>query len=503
VRSTLTVFLFNGGEWFMKQKQMRLYGVIAAVFAVIAIVVTAAVVMNEPSWLIGLRLADPTIFSVTGRMNPRLIAERIRRQQWRQNIFGPWIAPEFVKIAKDTVAVTTPGSDMPKFTGAPIEVHDAFITRGKTEMDIPVMMRLTKRPVFGDKTLKGKGEGARVLYRSVQINLTRKAYKPPQGISAQIALPYLEGELWKAEEHLTTFLNDFHPGNFILSLLAGASLDLVAPTAEGGRAMNYVSHPNFIVAGNGPVSYVAGKPGTVGYEASVEAALSGLSDVATDYMSVGLVKKLTKEAARRRIAPISVNGRFKFYAMWISDSQWLQLQNDAEFKDWMKRLPDTLKTSPLATGAEAWIDGCAIYVDQNLFGARINATDPSVPAGTVEYGPAPTAEERALGFKVGNWIENRDTSNIKCGFIIGQNALSVGVGVPLLGNQKGPKIKMSEEIDDHGMIVEIGMAMVQSVVRTDQYDHDAMVSGNTAGDFQENTGSLVFATYSPDALAYS
>ena len=451
----------------------------------------------------GLLMANATIFSVTGRMNPNMIAERMRRQQWRQNIFGPWVAPEFVKVAKDTVPVVTPGSDMPKFTGAPIEVHDVFMKAGKTTLDIPVMQRLTGRPVFGDATLKGKGEAARILFRTVRVNQTRKAYSPPEGMSAQVSLPFLEGELWKAEEHLTTWLNDYHPGNFIYSMLAGASLDLVAGTAEGGRGISIISHPNFIVAGSGPVDYSGGKPGTAGYEAAVESALGTLSDTASDYMSVALVRKLTKEAARRRIAPITVMGKFKFYAMWISDAQWLQLQSDSEFKDWMKRLPQTLKESPLATGAEAWIDGCAIYVDQNLFGARINATDSNVSAGTVEYGPAPSAAERARGYKVGNWIENRDSSNLKIGFIIGQNALSVGVAVPLLGSQKGAKIRMTEEIDDHGAIVEIGMAMVQSVVRTDQFDQDGVNTGYTAGDFYENTGSLVFATYSPDALAYT
>jgi hypothetical protein len=471
--------------------------------AALMMVVVCVIAYGDAGLIPGMMLANATIFSVTGRMNPKLLAERMRRQQWRKNIFGPWVAPEFIKVAKDTVDVTTPGSDMPKFTGAPIEVHDAFMKYGKTTMDIPVLQRLTARPKYGDKTLKGTGEGAKVIYRTVQINQTRKAYSPPQGISAQVALPYLESELWKAEDHLTTWLNDYHPGNFIYSMLAGASLDLIAPAAEGGRAVSVVSHPNFIVAGSGPVAYTGGKPGTAGYELSVESALGGLSDTSTDWLSVALVRKLTKEAARRRIAPIVVNGKFKFYAMWISDSQWMQLQNDSEFKDWMKRLPETLKTSPLATGAEAWIDGTAIYVDQNLFGARINATDSNVTAGTVEYGPAPSTVERAAGYKVGNWIENRDTNNIKVGFIIGQNALAVGVGVPLLGSQKGSKIRMTEENDDHGMIVEIGMALVQSVVRTDVYDQDGMNDGYTAGDFYENTGSIVFATYSPDTLSYS
>lgn len=446
-----------------------------------------------------------SIFSLTGRANPNLVAERIRRQQWRYNPFGKWIGRDFLSKAgysEEFVKQVAPGMEA-MFTGAPIEVHKDFMKAGKTTLDIPVSMRLTSRPVYGDKPLKGTAEAQRVLYRTVRINITRKGYSPPTLMSAQVVLPWLEQEMFKAEQRLTSYYNDYWPGNFITALCTGYSLDLLAPTAEGGRGMSIMSHPNFIVAGSGAVAYTGGKPGSAGYEAAVESALDGLTDTASDYMSVSFIENLVIEAQRRRIAPIVMEGGYQFYAVWISDAQWKQLTRDDEFRDVMKRLDPTLAKSPLATGAKASIGGAVIYVDMSLFGARTNADDANVTAGTVEYGPAPTTAERALGFKIGNCIENLDTANKKIGFIVGQNALAIGQGVPVLANKKQPTIAMTELIDDHGAVVEIGMSTVQSAVRTDAFDHDGMVSGNTAGDFQESTGSLAFATYSPHTLKYS
>lgn len=442
-----------------------------------------------------------TIFSLTGRANPNLVAERIRRQQWRGNWFGMWVAPEFIKKAGVDI-VPKVGPDGPSFTGAPVEVHRDFVKHGKTTLDIATAMRLVKQPVFGDKPLAGTGEGKRVIYRTVRINVTRKAYTPPSLMSAQITVPWLEQEMLKAEADLTRWWNDYHPGNFIYSLCAGASLDLVAPSAEGGRGVGIVSHPNFYVAGVGQVSYAGGKPGTAGYESAVASALAGMTDTSQFHMRVGLVRNLVVEAQRKRIAPIVIQGGYRFYAVWISDAQWVQLQEDPEFKDFYKRLPEALKSHPLATGAVAYIAGAVIYTDMSLFGARINATDSNVTAGTVEYGPAPTAAQRSAGYKVGGWIENLDTSNLKIGFIVGQSALHIGIGVPVLSGKKQPTIAMTEQYEDHGALTEIGIATIQSVVRGDDFDQDAMVTGNTAGDFQENTGSLAFATYSRHQLAW-
>lgn len=435
-----------------------------------------------------------SIWDYTSRANPNLLSERMFRQQWRQNKFAQWIAPEFIKRKGGTEEVGTLGQDTPKFTGAPIEVFQEFIKMGRTNLDIPVRVRLKALPVHGDTPLKGTAERATVTYRSVLINRTRKAYAPPTGMSLQIMKKYADNLVGAADEYLRQWWNDYHPGNFLLSMLAGGSRDLVAAVAAGGRSQAYVSHPNLIVAGSGKVDYSGGRPGTSGYEAAVEAALAGLTDTASDWFSVNLVKNAVVEAARARIPRIVLRNGFEYYPIWCSDSDWVQLQSDPEFKDFYKRLPEGLATHPMATGAEAFMSGAAIYPDMNMWAARINATDGDVPAGTVEYGPAPTAAQRGSGYKVGDWISNLDTANLRCSVLVGQSCLSVGVG---------EKMQFTEQIDDHGNVKEIGIDTIQSVVRNDIYDRDGQVPGLSPNDFHENTSSMVIATYAKHTLTYS
>jgi hypothetical protein len=80
--------------------------------------------------------------------------------------------------------------------------------------------------------------------------------------------------------------------------------------------------------------------------------------------------------------------------------------------------------------------------------------------------------------------------------------MSVGQGVPVSGGKKHPVMSFIENTKDYGAIQGIGVQTVQSVLRNDIFDQDGMITGLTAGDFYENTSSLVFATFSPDSFSF-
>lgn len=433
-----------------------------------------------------------SVFAFTSRANPHLLAERMYRQQWKRGRFAQFVAPNFVKATRAKEEVTALAPDGPSWTGAPVEVHEEFVKMGRTTLDIPVRNRLIGRPKFGDKPLQGSAERAIITFRQVQINYTRKAYAPPTGMSLQIVKQYADDLVEKADSYLSMWLNDWHPGNFLLALTAGYSQDLLAAAAEGGRAATIMSHPNFFTAGAGQVAHTA-LPGTAGYEAAVESAVNGLSNVAGDYFSVAVVRNMVAEASRKKIATIVTKDGYDFYPIFISQSQWNQLRADTEFKNWVQQIPDSITKSVLGNNAFACIGGAILYVDDYLVSAYTNAIDANVTAGTVQYGPRPTAAERGLGFTVGNMIQNRDDGNIKLAMLIGQSCMTVGVG---------QRMSFTEETWDHNFLREIGINFIQSVVRNDQFDVDGLVSGLTAGDFYENTSSLICATYSPDALSW-
>ena len=448
-----------------------------------------------------------TIFSLTGRANPNILAEKLYRQQWKRNSFGLWIAPEFVKATRDTSDVVVPGVEEAgvKFVGSPIEVFKQFVSEGKTTLDIPVRVRLTGNPVFGNKVLKGTEESGKLVFRTVTINLTRKAYMKPSLVSAQITLPYLENLMLEASEYLTQWFNDYHPGNFICAFCAGYSIDLLNATLAGGRGKAIVSHPNLYVLGAGKVTYAGGLPGTAGYEAAVQTAGDAASSATTNAVTVKSIKGLVALAQRAKIQPLVMKAGFRRFAIWLDDAQWAQLQEDADFKDWYRRLPTELDQHPLATGARADIAGAIIYVDQNLphcvTNTNYEAGYQQPPASTVWYWPQPTAAEYAAGYVVGNMIERRSNQDRKIGFLIGQSCMSVGVGVPVSGGKKGPSMQFVEQFDDYGAISGIGIATVQSVVRNDIFDYDGVIPGLTAGDFYENTSSLAFISNSPDDVS--
>lgn len=444
-----------------------------------------------------------TIFSLTGRANPNILAEKLYRQQWKRNSFGLWVAPEFIKATRDTADVVVPGVEEAgvKFAGSPIEVFRQFVTQGKTTLDIPVRVRLTGRPVYGDKALKGTEETGKIVYRTVKINLTRKAYMKPSLMSAQVTLPYLENLMLEASEYLTQWFNDYHPGNFIVAVCAGSSIDMVNGVLVGGRGQAIVSHPNFYILGGSKVTYGSGRPGTSGYEGSVITAVDGCNNATTNAVTVKKIAGLVLEAQRLKIQPLVMKAGFRRFAIWLSDAQFHQLRQDTDFKDMYIRLPNELDNHPLATGARADLHGAIIYVDQNLPHAVTPTNNDTnfapPPAGSVWYWPQPTVAELAQGYVVGNMIERRCDQARRVGFLIGQSALSVGVGVPVSGGKKGPSMQFVEQFDDYGAIAGIGVATVQSVFRSDIYDQDGM-TGLTAGDFYENTSSLVFCSNSPD-----
>lgn len=436
-----------------------------------------------------------SIFDLTNNPELRtLLEEKMRRQQFRENTFAQWIAPNFIRKRGGTEEVGSAGPQGGKWSGAPIETVDAFMQKGRTDMLIPVRNRLTGNPVYGNNVLKGTAEAAAFAFRTVLINRTRKAYAPPTGMEEQKTRQWATNLIMEAKDYLMTWNNDYQPGNILMAFHEGSSRDLIMPVAAGGRAVSIVSHPNFFVASSGQVAYTGGRPGTAGYEAAVEAALNGLTGAAGQSMTVGFIKNLVAEAARLKIPKITTASGFGFYALWLKDSQWNQLQNDQEFKDLAKNIyVAELAKTPLGNGMVAYVAGAAIYTDLSMWCAYTNSDSATVTAGTVNYGPRPTTAEVALGMKTSNTISQLDTGNKACCILVGQSALSIGTG---------KRLRFTEQIDDHENVKEVGIEMIQSIVRNEQYDTLGIIPGLTAGDFYENTSSLIGVTWSPYALSY-
>ena len=438
-----------------------------------------------------------TILNLSSNAELRtLLAEKMRRQQFKGSRFARWIAPNYLAAGGQNTAeeVVSTGPMGPKWTSAPIEAVDAFIQQGRTDMVIPVRSILTGLPKFGDSQLRGSEEPMAFTFRAVKINRWRKAVAPPVGMNRQKIKQWAKQDVMSASNSLMDWYRNFLPSNILSAILGGYSREVVAPVVNGGLGQAIVSHPNMIVAGTGRVAYTAGRPGTVGYENSCATAIDGLTNTAEDKMSVAFVRNLVFEANRSNIKPLVTKDGYEFYPIWMKDSAWLQLRTSAEFIAYAQSLTlSEMSKHPLGNGAVAIIDNAVIYVDSMLWNAYTNTTDALITSGLVEYGPRPTAGQRAQGLYTANTINALDTGTKAVCILVGQSMLSIGTG---------EEMDLIDDEEDYGAIKGMAIDMIKSIVRNETYD-TLGITGLTAGDFYENTSSLVGVTYSPHALSYA
>ncbi len=437
-----------------------------------------------------------------------LLSDMMYRQMWRGHRMSRWLAPEFVRQNRPKEEVDSIGPKSgAKWTGAPVEVQNAFIQEGRTDYLVPIKNRLTQHEIFGNDPRSGNAESLAYGFQAVYINRSWKGVAPPTGTDFQKVKQWAKSLVGENRSDLTDYLRDNISSSVYLALVTGWSRDLLNTVGGGGKKA-IRSHPNMFVAGYGQVGmnaqgtdYATGaRPGTAAYETAVANAINGLTDPTAQGMTVKFVKNLAAAASRLKIAKIAMESGFSFYPLWIKDVAWEQLQNDPDFGSLAKSLfISELSKHPLGNGMNIFIGECAVYSDNEMPCAYTVADDATVTS-TVEYGPRPTSADRAAGFSFNSSTgRTLDTGNKATCALIGQSCMTVGVA---------HKPNFTEEEKDHGNVHELGVEWYQSIVRDEVYDTLGLIvnpvtgSNFAAGDFYENTSSLVGVTCSPYALGY-
>jgi hypothetical protein len=438
-----------------------------------------------------------SVFDLSGNPELRtLLQKEMQYQPLHEPRFGKWMAPNFVKAVAGEVGSV--GLNAPRWTGAPIEMQNAFIQEGRSDMLIPIRNRLVGAPVFGDMPLLGKEEAAIFGFRSVRINRTRKAYAPPTGMQKQKTKQWAKNLISNARTDLKIWYSGWTGKSIQMAMYTGFSLDLTFPVSAGGLGLSYVSHPNLWVAGTpGQVGIdattgtytAAARPGTAAYEAAVQAAIDGMGVASSaNACTAELIQKMVGNAARKKIQQVVLKDGFSFYPIWLKDSAYFQLLRDPEFRELAKRIDNSsLSRTPLGNGALAYYAGAAIYSDLSLFSAYTTAINANVTASTVEYGPRPTTAQLNAGWKLNPNLDEVDNGDYAVGLLVGQSAMTIGTG---------EELTITEDSEDYDNRQGIGIDVIQSMVRNETYDTSGL-TGLTAGDFYENTSSIAFITNSP------
>lgn len=191
------------------------------------------------------------------------------------------------------------------------------ITKGD-EARFTLEQQMRGVPTFGDVAV-GMGDYLAYLHANVKLNkMDTPAVPIIEDMSAQRIKDVIADPEGQVRNAITMYLAEQHVLDFYEGYLRGASRNLMAARADGGRAIDLglgggiqVSPENFVAAGYG---FASGTSGTSGYEDNVESAIGSLTDTAGDYISRDFIHNLRYALSQKKIAPVSSEGREVWYA---------------------------------------------------------------------------------------------------------------------------------------------------------------------------------------------
>lgn len=161
-------------------------------------------------------------------------------------------------------------------------------------------------PTYGDAAVL-PGDFIAYMHAQVFLNQTDSPEIPLMGEMSELRVAdVITNQESSIRKQVSMWLAEEQAYKFYDAVFTGASRDLTAPRANGGRALDMglgagvqVSPENYIVAGSGPVS---GNPGSAGYETNLNTALDGLTNTAGDMISVAFLHNLSRYLAEKNIA---------------------------------------------------------------------------------------------------------------------------------------------------------------------------------------------------------
>lgn len=371
-----------------------------------------------------------------------------------------------------------------KPTYKPIEVLTDFQHQGGWEMDIPIAYPFTDEAIYGDNPAMGNEESRKWAYNKAIINRVRKSALRRDGLMGEHALnaKMVMSIMDQNKEEFTIFNQKWQAYAPYDALTRRFSRNILASKANGGfgHVFSQQSHPNFYAAGSGKATW-SDIPAT--YETNVNTALDTLSATSTDYMSSKLIDNVVLYAGRLRITGTKVGGMNIKLVGIISDAQAIQLFNDDDFvKAHVALVQKVGDQSPLFTGnIEAYLyHGVLLIVDMNAPGVWTNGdTDYVAARGTVNYGSVNPIANPVM------------ESDRKLAFFFGASAIMCGFAKSLQFKSMNWDYESKEgEASD----------TIVGYNRSDIYDNDGFYG--TAGNFKENTSSLIVATYSPNSPSW-
>jgi len=366
------------------------------------------------------------------------------------------------------------------------------LDKGGIISEVPIRRPVVEDGVYGSANISGTGEHRTWFTKKVAVNQVAKAVIPQtsamdkQVLTQELADELLEKGTADIQDWFTRFI-DFQP---YFAILTGYSKNLTHPT--NGINKTQKSHPNFYVQGYGDIAFGTSSGAHVaytfdaGWEANIATGLATLIEGNTDaYFSLASIKNMVFLAGQKKIPKMKIKGQ-ELYLIFIHSAQMKQLREDPNWVNYMKDAAARGDINQLFTGiSEGYaIEGGYLIVDDTIPAIR-NSGDTgydSTTGGTNQYGYHISGKPQYLA-------EPRDTGAKKPAILVGQGAVTASCP---------SRLKLSQEVSNHGQFIEDAGTMIFGFERADIIDDDGFV--RTAGLLLENSSSLVYVTYSPDTI---
>lgn len=355
------------------------------------------------------------------------------QESWFNSIFAQFTGT--IDVSKDSN-----GNKQYKIPANPIIIMDALKQEGRDDILVPFLKRLKGNPVIGDTVEKGTGEEQIMWWLRCFVNQTRNAVTAKSGAMSEQRLKIYRLKE-KARGQLQDWWGQWYNQDVARTFYEGASYALIKSTADDGLGLYKRYHPNYYVNDGGVLTKVAGTEGQTPTAAEIDTAVAA-ADTA---MTADILKQVAVKCMTLRIPQMVTKDGHKFWSILMHPTQYRKLSGDSDFKAAQREAFSTkMLNSPELSGTVAYYYQFAIYIDIVAIRAWDNAA--------------------------GGFFEDDDAdpmAKIMDPTAITDNLNAIIFGNHAIGYARATKLALTEEIDDHGNIEEIGSNSLYGFGRAD------------------------------------
>ena len=405
--------------------------------------------------------------SQTHKLNIPILSKELAHEAWF-NTFWSKFAGFMDYTETNGIKQHTPAAN------SIIQVMKDFISEGRDNMIMPMLLPLEEPGVYGDSRLKGTGEDLRLKYLQIYINQWRKAVTAKSGAMANQRLSMLQ-LTEKAKPELVKWWSKAYNQAIWQTFYEGVSPHLSAGTNDDGLGLSVRFHPNWYYEDTATTGGLLTSVGTAKYTKTVANITTDVTSAKVEAINVGTflaaVELITTELL---IEPIVHEGSDPFWLWMCSPKTFTAIKKNSTIVGQQNAAYNAkLMSHPAINGKQMlYYEGFCIIPDPvGIRGLKTASTDPvlDLAGGDLRSGwlkPQPAAY---------NVIQNS--------LIIGANALGKGIASTL---------KFTNEDDDHENVKEIGSNCIEGYNRADYFSETD--SGTSAAFTKNNATKTVLAT---------